>query len=196
MRYGYYVLIGILFSGCGTTTTVKLTTPLPEATSFTFRDERPPEQRLSRTDGGSFGANVFFGDDSLTPPVPELLKASLENRLHVELAGRTVSLTDFVVNVFDPAVSVDIDRVHSAAGSVPGGYAAAPLAGLFILGIEKVKSEKIVHIEIKGKMDLTEFSTTVSDRYRGRVTEDNIRTSLTKSLEQVVSEVKHIAAAK
>lgn len=183
-------------SACGTASSVKLAIQVPDKTSFVFRDERPPEQKFSRTDHSSSGTVVIFGDDNIAPPAVEIMRAKLQERLSTPLEGKTVLLTEFQISVFDPAASVDMNSLHTAAASTPGGYAAAPLAGVFILGIEKIKSEKIVLIRIKGALDNTAFFSYVSDNYRGRVTEENIRTSLERVLEDVTTELQKIALGK
>jgi len=196
MRYILSALFAMALSACGTVSSVKLAIQVPEKTSFVFRDERPPEQKLSRTDNSSSGAVVIFGDNNIVPPVTEMMRAKLQERLSTQLEGKTVSLSEFQISVIDPAVSVDMNGLHTAAASTPGGYAAAPLAGVFILGIEKIKSEKIVLIRIKGALDNMAFFSYVSDNYRGRVTEENIRTSLERVLEDVTTEIQKIALGK
>jgi hypothetical protein len=184
----------MLLSACGTTTSVRYDTQVPESTSFSFRDERPSVEKHSRQDRNLLGTTLFFGDDNLTPAGPELLKAALESRLHANLHGKTVSLDEFTVYVYDSAAPFGSDRLHGAS-SLPSGYAAAPLAGL-ISGIDKVRSDKIVRVRIKGSIDLTRFSTNTADTYRGRVTEQNIRTTLSKALDAAASEVERVATKK
>ena len=190
------VFLAMALSACGTTTSVKLAIKTPDKTSFIFRDERLPEQKISRTDNSSLGATMIYGDDKLSPSVTEMLRAKLHERLSTQLEGKTVFLAKFYVRVFEPTASVDFNRLNTAAASVPGGYAAAPLAGLLILGIENIKSEKIVSIDIEGTVDNTKFTTSVSDSYRGRVTEENMRTSLQHALEQFTTELQQIGAGK
>jgi hypothetical protein len=45
-------------------------------------------------------------------------------------AHKHISLSEFVVNVYNPSISVDQNRLGTAAASVPGGNAAAHFAGL------------------------------------------------------------------
>lgn len=194
MRYLSLAFLAILLSACGTTTSVRYATQVPESTSFSFRDERPTVEKHSRKDRSLLGTTLFFGDDNLTPAGPELLKAALESRLHASLRGKTVSLNEFTVYVYDSAAPFGSERLHGAA-SLPSGYAAAPFAGL-ISGIDKVRSDKIVRVRIKGDVDLIRFSTNTADTYRGRVTEQNIQATLSKALDAAVSEVEHAAARK
>lgn len=194
MRYLSLIFIAMLLSACGTTTSVHYDAQIPASTSFSFRDERPPVERHSRQERNLLGTTLYFGDDTLTPAGPELLKAALESRLHANLHGRTVSLNEFTVYVYDSAAPFGSDRLHGAS-SLPSGYAAAPFAGL-ISGIDKVRNDKIVRVRIKGSVDLAGFSTSTADTYRGRVTEQNIRTTLSKALDAAASEVARVAAKK
>lgn len=196
MRYIITTLLVVVLSACGTTSSVKLAIQVPDKTSFIFRDERPPEQKLSRTDNSYSGAIIIYGDDKLSPSVTEMLCATLQERLSTQLEGKTISLSKFYVRVFEPMASVDSNNLHAASASVPNGYAVEPLAGLLILGIEKIKSEKIVSIDIEGTLDKAPFTASVSDSYRGRVTEENMRKSLEHSLEQFSTELQQIATGK
>ena len=190
-------LLAILFiSGCGTTSSVKMATQLPDKTAFVFLDERPTDQRLSRTVNGISGENVYFGDDNLSPSAPALLKAWLQNKSAIELTGKQITLLEFTVNIYDPSVSVDSSRLNTAAASVPGGYAAAPFAGLLIGGIERIRSEKIVYIKIQGKVGADEFFAVGSERFQGRVTEENVQATLIRTLDKAVAEVRQVAGAK
>jgi hypothetical protein len=194
MRYVLGVLIAMMLSACGTATSVKLDIAVPDKTSFAFQDERPSDQKQSQVEDSPVGETEVYGDDSLSPPVTEMLCATLQKHLGRQLDGKTITLTKFYVRVFEPSTSVDYNRLHASAASIPGGYAAEPLAGLLISGINKIKSEKVVSIDVEGKVGDTPFQNSLSDIYRGRVTESNIRTSLEHSLQQVVMEIKQIEA--
>jgi hypothetical protein len=192
MRYLRFMFVCLLLAGCGTVTSVRYDMPLPGTTSFVFKDERPPESRQSQH-GKSANANlVYFGDDNLSPSGPELLKAALESHLQAELKGKTVTLKEFTVMVYDSAMPPDRDRQKTAADT-PGGYAAAPFAGLFMGGFERARSDKVVRVLVRGNVDRAEFSTTSSDTYRGRVSERDVQTTLSKALEKAVATVQKAA---
>jgi hypothetical protein len=196
MRYLNYVLIVVLLSGCGSVSSIRFGSRVPESTSFAFRDERPPEERASRTQRSNYGKVLYFGDDRVSPPGPDLLKASLESRLHAMLAGKTVSVSEFHVYVHEAGASLDPDRLNAVAAATPGGYAGAPFAGLLDRGFEKVKSDKTVRIQIKGKVDQTEFSTNTADTYRRAVTEEDLHATLSKALDEATSQVQRLVEAK
>jgi hypothetical protein len=196
MRYLHYVLIVVLLSGCGSVSSIRFGSRVPESTSFAFRDERPPQERASRTQRSNHGKVLYFGDDRVSPPGPDLLKASLESRLHAMLAGKTVSVSEFHVYVHEAGASLDPDRLNAVAAATPGGYAGAPFAGLLDRGFEKVKSDKTVRIQIKGKVDQTEFSTNTADTYRRAVTEEDLHATLSKALDEATSQVQRLVEAK
>lgn len=189
------VIFAVLsMAGCGTTGSVSLDIRSGNGSSFSFRDERPHGQRQSHKDDGPTATTVFYGDDNLIPPPVEMLRATLANELSEVLAGKEVTLTEFVVSVAEPTVSIDVGRLETAAQSVPnpsplGMVLAAPV----IFGIESIRSEKLVHVEIRGKVDQEEFLAFYSERFRGRVTENNIRSVLVSALDEVVSSVRRIA---
>jgi hypothetical protein len=126
------------------------------------------------------------------PSGPELLKASLESRLHAMLAGKTVSLSEFNVYVHEGGATLDPDRLNAVAASTPGGYAGAPFAGLLLRGVEKTRSDKTVRIQIKGKVGVTEFSSSTADTYRGPVTEEDMQATLTKALDEATAQVQRV----
>jgi hypothetical protein len=192
MRYLKFASLCLLLAGCGTITSVRFDTSLPSTTSFTFKDERPSENRQSQQAKSRSARLLYFGDDNLSPPAPELLKAALESRRHEELKGKTVSLQEFTVYVHDVAMPPEGDR-HKAAAATPGGYAAAPFAGLFLGSFERARSDKVVRVLIRGNVDRAEFSAASSDVYRGRVSERDVQATLSKALEKATTVVRQAA---
>src|SRR5690242_18192708 len=142
-----FVLV-VLLSACGATSDVKIATPVQSVTSFEFRDERPADNRTSKVDAGVAGTSTFYADDNLSPAAPELLKTWLYKAMDAELAGKTVSLREFTVSVFDPGASVDPKQMDATqrtarmsvpnAGGVQGALGAA-LAEPIVYGIESAK---------------------------------------------------------
>jgi hypothetical protein len=198
MRYLNFVLIATaaLVAGCGTISSIKSAARLPEKISFAFRDERPSEQKNSRTDSSGYGRVLYFGDDRVSPTGPELLKASLEMRLHEMLAGKTVSLSAFNVYVHDAGASLDRKHLNAFAAATPGGYAGAPFAGLLLGGVEKAKTDKkTVRIQIRGTVDRVEFASDTADTYSSRITEEDMQATLSKALDEVTLQVQHLLQA-
>jgi len=189
----------VLLGACGATSDVKIAAPIQEVTSFTLIDERPGENRASHIDEGIAGTSVFYGDDNLSPPAPELMKTWLYKSMSSELAGKAVTLRLFTVSVFDPSATVDPDRFDAAnktaRATVPNagglqGAAGAALAVPIIYGIESAKSEKSLYVRIEGEVDQKPFYVIHSERVRGRVTERNVRNTIIRGLDKLVASLK------
>jgi hypothetical protein len=67
------------------------------------------------------------------------------------------------------------------------------LAGLIILGIERTRSQKWVYVRVHGFVGDAEFSAHENDRYSGRVTEENILTTLMAAIEAAASDAEQVA---
>src|SRR2546427_9154168 len=105
-RFG--VLLATLWAtGCGTVGSTKLDVTPPKFAAFEVRDERPAEQRTSSKTKESYGEVSRLGDDAVTPPGPELLKAWLGDKIGARLLGRQIVLSEFSVQVVDPAVQIN-----------------------------------------------------------------------------------------
>src|SRR5713226_6028473 len=93
-----FALVALL-GACGATSEVRIATPIQDVTSFKFLDERPDDNRASRIAEGVAGTSIFYGDDKLSPPAPELMKTWLFKSMSSELAGKAVTLRLFTVSV-------------------------------------------------------------------------------------------------
>lgn len=189
----------MLVSACGATSEVRIAAPVQEVTSFKFQDERPSDNRASHIDGGVAGTSVFYGDDNLSPPAPELMKAWLYKTMDAELAGKAVTLRQFTVSVFDPGATVDRQQLdvaqNTARTSVPkgGGMQGAlgvALAEPIVYGIESAKIQKSIWVRIEGDLDQKPFYVIHSEHVRGRVTERNVRNTIIRGLDKLVATLK------
>ena len=189
----------VLVSACGTTSDVRIAAPIQDVTSFKFLDERPSDNRASHIDEGIAGTSVFYGDDNLSPPAPELMKTWLYKSMSSELAGKAVTLRLFTVSVFDPGATVDPKQydaaTRTARASVPnaGGLqaaAGAALAAPIVYGIESARMEKSLYVRIEGDLDQKPFAVIHSERVRGRVTERNVRNTIIRGLDKLVATLK------
>ena len=204
MRNVIYMLLSFLLVGCGSTSAVKFTSEtLPERASFLLLDERPVKQKQSYQEIDPSAKEIFFGDDNFNPIGPELLKTTLQKKLNVELSGKTVMLTDFIVNVSVPGVFVDQNALNVGAATVStvpkpngNGYVAEPFAGLLVLTIESIRSEKNIYVKVSGKVNDIPFSVDLLESVKGRVTEDNIKSTVLKTLEDVATKIRTIVAVK
>ena len=192
-------LVSLAAAACGTTSEVRLKTPVQQATSFDFRDERPPENRASNVVESVAGTSTFYGDDRLSPSAAELTKARLHNAFGPELSGKTVTLDVFTVSVFDPAAVIDENQFAAATRNAPAsnpaaGALGALLARPIVYGIESMKSQKSIQVRMAGKVGEQHFSVTYAEQVRGRVTERNVVNTITRSLDRLVGDLKHPAA--
>jgi len=183
---------------CGTTSEVRLATPVQQATSFNFVDERPPENRASNVVEGVAGTSTFYGDDKLSPTAPELTKAWLQKAFGSELSGKTVTLDVFTVSVFDPGAVIDENQFAAATRNAPAsnpaaGALGALLARPIIYGIESVKAQKSIQVRMAGKVGEQHFSVTYAEQVRGRVTERNVVNTITRGLDRLVFDLKRPA---
>lgn len=181
--------------GCGTVGSTKLDVRTSEPVAFSFLDERPAEQRATLKSQEMYGELTRLGDDAITPTGPALLKTWLNEKLSTRLAGATVVLREFSVEILDPAVSIDEGRFGAAMESTPG---ADPVSGLLarwlIGGIESVKSDKTVGVRISGKIRDREFSGRGGGSFKGRVSEDNINSVITQALDAAVADIELLLA--
>ena len=189
----------MLVSACGATSDVRIAAPIQESTTFKFMDERPRDNRASHIEEGVAGTSVFYGDDNLSPPAPELMKTWLYKAMSSELGGKTVTLRLFTVSVFDPGASVDPKQLDAAKNTArasvanAGGLqaaAGAALAAPIIYGIENARTQKSLYVRIEGELDQKPFSVIHAERVRGRVTERNVRNTIIRGLDKLVLELK------
>jgi hypothetical protein len=190
------VATALALSGCGSVATTKLNVTSKEVTSFAFRDERPLELRLSYKNAASYGETTRLGDDSISPSGPVLVKAWLHDKLGARLAGKKIVLTEFSVEVFDPAVSINEQNFQNAMASTPGaGPLAGALARLLVGGIESARSDKTVGVKIGGKIDDDDFNARGGGAFKGRVLGDDINSVITQALDNTVSEIDKVLSA-
>ncbi len=187
MKTLFALAAAFLLAACGTTSAVRIEAAAPDGVLFQVQDKRPQDERWSGVYDNLAGETAFFGDDNLSPPPLALLTMWLHKSLNAELMGKTVTLSRFTVTVFDPRATVDWERLDAAARAGPYGFIMADLIGMVTLAGKSIKNRKIVYVRVEGNVDDKKFSTIASETYRGRVTADNVKTTLTNALDQVVS---------
>lgn len=191
MKNALLLIAATAIAGCGTASSVRVSVPTVERVAFQFLDERPAEDRISRQEESSSGVTSFYGDETLSPPAPDLFKSYLAANLNQALSGKMVKLTGFSVSASDPKASINPDNFNNATRSVPNANPlAALLAAPLILGIESIKSQKFVSVQIRSSVDNQEFSSQCSDNFRGRATEDNIKDVVVSCLEKIGGDIK------
>ena len=191
-RFG--VLLATLWAtGCGTVGSTKLDVTPPRFAAFKIRDERPAEQRTSSKTKESYGEVSRLGDDAVTPPGPELLKAWLGDKIGARLLGRQIVLSEFSVQVVDPAVQINEQGFSNAMASTPGANPGSGLLARWLIGgIESVKSDKTIGVRIAGKFDGSDFVARGGGSFKGRVSQANINSVITQALEGAVTEIERL----
>ena len=183
--YAVAAVLSLNLVACGSTASVKLNpkiaAAIPDKTSFVLVDARPADERVSSMSGGSYGETRTYGDDTLVPPVPDLLKAWLHNNASADLAGKTITLDKFTVNVLDPTI-VTIQGM--------------PDTGLVGRGFAEMMKDKLVYVRISGKVGGEEFSARESASFKARVSEDNVQATLVGALDKAVADIRRAAAVK
>src|SRR3984893_5629052 len=194
-RFGM-LLATLWMAGCGTAGTTKLDVKPPKFAAFEIKDERPAEQRTSSKTKESYGEVSRLGDDAMTPPGPDLLKAWLGDKIGTRLSGKQIVLSEFSVQVVDPAVQVNEQRFGNAMKSTPGANAVSGvLARWLIGGIESVKSDKTIGVRIAGKFDGSDFAARGAGSFKGRGSQANINSVITQALEGAVTEIERLLMA-
>lgn len=166
-----------------------------EIVTFRFSDSRPAEEKVTRRDETTSGTRTVFGDSDLTPPPPAIIRGYFASHLAELLKDRSLTLNEFRVIAFDPAVSLDRDRFANTAQSVPNASPGGILLAVpLIYGIESMRSEKTITVVIRGTVDGKEFSSFSSEGFRGRATEQNVQSMIVAALERAVEDIKKVLA--
>ena len=195
MRFCFWMTLVFTLSGCATTTSVNFpTNNISSEASFLFTDERSEKQKGSYQQIDSSGRNVYFGDDKLNPTGPQLLKGVLQKNLSIELAGKKIVLTDFLVIVSDPTITIDKERIKVTSASVPNGEAVTPLTEALIYSIESGK--KNVYVRITGKVGENDYSNQNFRNFWAGASESDIKSLINKTLDDSVKEIRGIVTKK
>jgi hypothetical protein len=191
-RFG--VLLATLSAiGCGTVGSTKLDVTPPTFAAFEIQDERPAERRTSSKTNESYGEVSRLGDDAMTPPGPELLKAWLGDKIGARLSGKQIVLSEFSVEVVDPAVQINEQGFNNAMASTPGANAVSGLLARWLIGgIESAKSDKTVGVRIAGKFAGSDFAARGGGSFKGRVSQANINSVIAQALEGAVTEIERL----
>ena len=195
MRLFFWITLVFTISSCATTTSINFPpNNLSSEASFLFADERAEKQKSSYQQTDSSGRNVYFGDDKLNPTGPQLLEGMLQKNLSAELIGKKVVLTDFLVIVSDPTISIDKARLETTSASVPNGSAVTPLTEALIHSIESGK--KNVYIRITGKVGGNDYSNQNSKNFWAGASEADIKSLINKTLDDSVKKIRVIVTKK
>jgi len=194
-------LLAVSLAGCGTATMTRLDVKTVDSAAFRLVDERTAEQRTSSTNTHSYGNTTRLGDDAITPSPLALTRTWLSKTVPDWLRNKVVALREFTVQISVPNAEIDEARFQSAVMSTPGGIVAAPLARLFITGIENMRTPKSVTATIVVSAEGRDYSATDGRSFQGRVTEENIGTVVSGALDALLKAIEkpateNVSAAK
>jgi hypothetical protein len=175
---------------CGTTSTAQMNVVPVAATSFTLVDERPPEQRRQGKVQSISGETTRFGDDSLSPPAPALVRTWLQNHLSSSLGGKEVVLKSFDASVYDPAVTVHEVPGTEGMFGVAGGALGRGMMSMF----QSSSGHKYVNVNIELMVDGKTIQARKAGQFRGRVSEEDILGVVKSALDETVAQIRLNAA--
>ncbi len=127
----------------------------PVAPMFTLLDQRPFEDRETKSSAVGDWSEKVLGDDAITPSPFRLLKAELARQGNESLARRTLTVTAMQVSSRVQSPSVDPRETDSAAGVGPAGPA---LAAALIYGFRAAKTRPTIVVRTTISEDNREYS--------------------------------------
>jgi hypothetical protein len=191
------ILVALAAAACGTTSSTTVVAPMPDSIPFQVVDERPQSQRTSTRTILNEGVLVRFGDEAISPPPADLLKAWLAKQDSAAvLSGKTIRLTGFSLQVLDPAVQLShsVESSYLAAATspqIPTG--AAVVGGLIGYGILSSRSGKTVKVQVTASVDGQPVSAESFRKFGGRVSEADINLVLGEALVLLAADVTAVA---
>jgi len=192
-KIAFCLLVSTFLCGCATTSTTKLNIDVPSQVNFIFTDLRDFDTRQSIKASGSQGDVTVMGDDAITPPPAELVRSMLYIEAGHKLAGKSVQLTRFRLEIVNPGGKIDEEQLHNVASSTPGmSPAAVVLAKPFIQLIEDTRSFKQISVNLAVVINNVEVSHILASTYQGRITEDNVNEVLRESLRQLAQKAANM----
>lgn len=191
----------LLLAACGAVESTKLDVVPITTTAFSFQDDRPAEDRHSAVINSIGGKSTMLADDTINPPGPALLQTWLSRKLDKPLAGKTVALRVFSVQIYEAPTSSWTDNrsayqaAQSSTASVPGSNPLTQaigmgLAGLVINGFKSANADKYVWVKISGTVDGVEFAGSGNATFHGHVGEADVNGVITKALDDTADQIE------
>jgi hypothetical protein len=160
-------------------------------TSFTLVDQRSEDVKAGSVFEYAGTRQLYLADSRVSPAPLELVKAWLEKMASSRLEGLEVVLTKFELRIIDGNPNVDQDRLATASASVPGGFLAAPLAGLLISTIERsTRTSARITLTVNGE----EIRAAGYQNYRGELTAADVAATLQLALDDLATKVNVLDA--
>lgn len=206
------IALGLIMalSGCVTSTSsVSFVRPDPVVQSnFNFVDNRPaPEKSTQKLETG-VSTIQMFGDDSVRPSVPALLKAAISKQIPSNLEGQTITVNSVRVMIESPhskAGEYDPER-HAARQeqamqqAATMGYAGA-VAGALVYDLmerifEKANDNTIftVKVFIDGNLGNETFSEYAFSTYDSGNGEAQMKEAITEAIDRTTNTINRLAS--
>jgi hypothetical protein len=149
--------IAVLLSGCASNPEriSMVASAKPVAPTFKLHDQRPVEDRETRSSTTGGWSEKVLGDDAITPSPFHLIEAELARHGNEWLAHRTLTITTLQVLSRLQTPSVDARETYSAAGVGPAGPA---LAAALIYGFRVAKTRPTILVRTTIAEDNREYS--------------------------------------
>lgn len=199
----------MVLNGCVTSTSsVSFVRPDPVIQSnFNLVDIRPAQEKTTQTIETGATAIRLFGDDSVHPSIPVLLKAAIANQSIPNLQGQTVTLK---------SVRVMIESPHSTAGeynperhaarqeaamqqAATVGYAGAAAGALMYDVMERIFEKAnentifTVKVFIEGDVGNETFSEYAFSTYDTGNGEAQLKEAITEAIDRTTNTINRLA---
>jgi hypothetical protein len=180
-----------VLSGCATSMTAKIdTTPYAGEKSVKLVDNRPKESTVKSKTFETSGAHTYLGDADIQPPTLELIQKWANSRASHIPSNSEITLNEFTVRIIEPDVTVDPRQLEQARQSTPGASPlAAVLAGWFIEGVESIRREKTVTVQISGNVDGKAYEARAHGAFKGQLSTEDISSVIELGLKNAAESI-------
>lgn len=167
----------------------------PNALSFGFLDARSHVQVHTVQDRDSLGTTTVLGEDAYPRPPEALVRAWLQDRSGLELAGRQVVLDEFSATVFEPApgnssLAGRPAPVPEVAGTKLSTIAANAIAKSILETIARRSTLTLVSARVEVTIDGTKVVGMSRESLKGSITTDDIYQVIFQALEDLSADAK------
>lgn len=209
-RIGLCAVLITILSGCVTSTSsVSLVKPDSVVQSnFNLVDNRPAQEKNSHNIDNGSSTIKMFGDDSVRPSIPELLKATLAKQATPELQGQSITLKSVRVMIESPASNAGkFDPERFAARQEAAmqqaatvGYAGAAAGGLLYDVVERIFEKAnentifTVKVSIDGNLGDEAFSEYSFATYDSGNGETQLKEAITEAIDRTTNTINRLAS--
>jgi len=185
------MLLGIfLLSGCGSTSNVRVDSPITETSSFKVYDARSDNQKAGLSDNPS-NDTKYYSDKMLNPTPSILIKSALHAKLNEALASKTVILKSFQVSVYDGSL-YGRSKFSVKPSEIPIAVFFAPLIAMAAISssVDGINAEQLVNVEVEVDINNTYLYGGSSNQYKGHVSDENVSETINQALDNLVANIQ------